>query len=171
MKRLHVVLILVGCGEVRPPDAADADIGVDADTDVDSDADTDTDVDLDGGLDAGADADSGTDGSVTDAGPSCKGWISPDIGGCWYEGELAGTCSETCAERGGFDPDSTILSVDAEVCFYFHPDWEWRGVGGAGIIEMAHFDAEQCAEIDPAYEADGEFRTGTAVRPVCSCFK
>jgi len=59
------------------------------------------DVDA-GSIDAGVNADAGLD-----AGPACGGTLRDGI--CWYLGPVDQTCSQVCANRGGFNSAATSI--------------------------------------------------------------
>jgi hypothetical protein len=117
---LPVVLILSVAALASCANTAASGLGGDMDggTDADADADSDTDADADSDTDTDTDSDTGTgtedtdseDSGEDDAGSSadddagemaCAG--APVGGHCWYLGDEQLSCTETCAERGGFD--------------------------------------------------------------------
>jgi hypothetical protein len=175
-------LVLLGCGAVEVPtddgDAsagADTDVDVDADTDVDSDTDSDADTDTDSDTDSDSDTD--TD-SNTD--PGCGGWVSPDLGACWYVGDApiwsgvaweGQSCNEACAERGGFDAEGSA-HVGVTVGSHFYPDYDiWAN---SDAIEIVIPCAGGGAAIRGATGAipDGDYvPEGSCSMAVCSCFE
>jgi hypothetical protein len=60
-----------------------------------------------GDLDAGADAADAASDPTLDAGPICSGTLVDEL--CWYLGEVGESCTDTCAERGGYDERGTPI--------------------------------------------------------------
>ncbi len=60
-----------------------------------------------GDLDAGADARDAAPDPPLDAGSICSGTLLDEL--CWYLGEAGESCTQTCAERGGYDEAGTSI--------------------------------------------------------------
>jgi hypothetical protein len=67
----------------------------------------------------------------------CGGWQSPVLGGCWYTGEVGESCADICADRGGFDVE-TSTHVGNDVGFHFWPS----KADGSNWVET------ECSSID-----------------------
>lgn len=110
----------------------------------------------DGGPDAGEapadalDAPDATDGA---RGPDltpipCMGWVSPQLGGCWYVVTQNHTCNEACKAHGGFDATAT-QHTGSSVMLHFYPKsvakpgrlslW-YEGVADYGPMGIYRFD-------------------------------
>jgi hypothetical protein len=186
---MTLFILALACGsvidehlEVSDPDAGiDAseggtDADIDADTDTDTDVDTDTDTDSDSDTDTDSDSDTDTETSTE---PSCGGWVSPELGGCWYVGDLpvwtgaawdGQSCNEVCATHGGFD---TAVSAHngTEIGEHFYPEYDvWSNLE---VIEIVVVGGGVTA-IRGATGAipDGDYAPeGSSGKPVCSCFE
>lgn len=55
------------------------------------------------------------------------GWVSPQLGGCWYLAHNGQTCNQVCMGHGGFD--ATVAQHKGGVVLsHWFPTCQWQGV-------------------------------------------
>jgi len=133
---LLVLLAFGGCGSVessRQADGGARDAGSDAAT-ADAALQDGSALDASAGDASAADASSGDGGpddggssdGGSDAGPTCAGFVSPELGGCWYAGAAGASCEEACVDHAGFDAVATAHE-GVVVGFHFCAECPWDG--------------------------------------------